>query len=289
MEIRDNGPAIGAMLVANAAFLLNDTLVKFSSDNLPLGQMIFVRGAICIVLLAIVCQVTGVFRSARLLIHPMVLLRTLAEVCATLLYLTALMRMPIANATSILQALPLVVTAAAAIFLKAPVGWRRWTAIGVGLTGVMLIIRPGFEGFDAWALVALAGVMFMAIRDLSTRQMPEEIPTYGVSLMTAVGVTIMGAGLSVSEGWQPMALQDYLSLSGAAGFILFGYIFIILAMRSGDISVVAPFRYSAVLWALAIGFLVWGEVPDAMTIIGTTIIILTGIYSFWRERRLSGG
>lgn len=289
MEIRDNGPAIGAMLVANAAFLLNDTLVKFSSDNLPLGQMIFVRGAICIVLLAIVCQVTGVFRSARLLIHPMVLLRTLAEVCATLLYLTALMRMPIANATSILQALPLVVTAAAAIFLKAPVGWRRWTAIGVGLTGVMLIIRPGFEGFDAWALVALAGVMFMAVRDLSTRQMPEEIPTYGVSLMTAMGVTIMGAGLSVSEGWQPMVLQDYLSLSGAAGFILFGYIFIILAMRSGDISVVAPFRYSAVLWALAIGFLVWGEVPDAMTIVGTTIIILTGIYSFWRERRLSGG
>ncbi|WP_289033451.1 DMT family transporter [uncultured Roseibium sp.] len=289
MEIRDNGPAIGAMLVANAAFLLNDTLVKFSSDNLPLGQMIFVRGAICIVLLAIVCQVTGVFRSARLLIHPMVLLRTLAEVCATLLYLTALMRMPIANATSILQALPLVVTAAAAIFLKAPVGWRRWTAIGVGLTGVMLIIRPGFEGFDAWALVALAGVMFMAVRDLSTRQMPEEIPTYGVSLMTAMGVTIMGAGLSVSEGWQPMVFQDYLSLSGAAGFILFGYIFIILAMRSGDISVVAPFRYSAVLWALAIGFLVWGEVPDAMTIVGTTIIILTGIYSFWRERRLSGG
>ncbi|MBS8258914.1 DMT family transporter [Roseibium polysiphoniae] len=277
------------MLVANAAFLLNDTLVKFSSDNLPLGQMIFVRGAICIVLLAIVCQVTGVFRSARLLIHPMVLLRTLAEVCATLLYLTALMRMPIANATSILQALPLVVTAAAAIFLKAPVGWRRWTAIGVGLTGVMLIIRPGFEGFDAWALVALAGVMFMAVRDLSTRQMPEEIPTYGVSLMTAMGVTIMGAGLSVSESWQPMVLQDYLSLSGAAGFILFGYIFIILAMRSGDISVVAPFRYSAVLWALAIGFLVWGEVPDAMTIVGTTIIILTGIYSFWRERRLSAG
>ncbi len=275
------------MLVANAGFLINDSLVKVASDNLPLGQMIVVRGVITMVLLAVVCHVTGVFRNARHLVHPKVLIRMMAEVKATLLYLTAIMNMPIAKATAILQALPLIVTAGAAIFLKAPVGWRRWSAVGVGFFGVLLIIRPGFAGFDAWALVALAGVFAMAVRDLTTRKMPTEISTFGVSLMTAVGVTVMGAGLSTTTGWKPMTMGDLAALSGAAAFILIGYVFIIAAMRSGDISVVAPFRYSAVLWALGLGFLIWGEVPDSMTVLGTVIIIATGIYTFLRERRLS--
>ncbi len=289
MDFRDNGRAILAMLVANGAFIINDSLMKMTSDHLPLGQMIFVRGAICVLLLAGICYFTGTFREVALLIHPKVLLRALAEVMATAFYLTALLHIPIANATSILQVLPLIVTAGAAIFLKAPVGWRRWTAIAVGFSGVMLIIRPGFEGFDAWSLVTLTGVLFMAVRDLTTRQMPPEISTYGASLITSIGVTILGGGLAVVHGWEPMLPSDVFALSGAAGFILFGYIFIILAMRSGDISVVAPFRYSGVLWALALGFLIWGDVPDLMTIIGTAIIILTGIYTFFREQRVSQG
>ncbi|WP_417667017.1 DMT family transporter [Roseibium sp.] len=287
MDFQDNKRAIVAMLVANGAFIINDAFVKIVAAALPLGQIIFLRGLVTIVLLSAVCAVTGVFANWRRLSHPKVLIRSLAEVVATLLYLKALMHVPIANATAILQALPLIVTAAAAVFLGAPVGWRRWCAVGVGLVGVLCIVRPGFEGFDAWALVALAGVFAMALRDLMTRQMPAEIPTFGVGLVTAVGVTIMGSGLMASEGWQPLALTDFLWVCSAAGFVLFGYVFIILAMRSGDISVVAPFRYSMVIWALGLGFVIWGEVPDFMTVVGTLIVISTGLYTFLRERRLS--
>lgn len=282
-----NGRAIAAMLVANAAFIINDSLVKLVSDALPLGQIIFLRGLMTAVIIAIICHFTGVFRSWRGLIHPLVLLRTGAEVCSTVLYLTALMQMPIGNITSILQALPLVVTAAAAVFLKAPVGWRRWTAILVGFLGVVLIVRPGLEGFNAWSLLALAAVMFMAVRDLATRQMPPTVPTFGVALSATIGVAALGGVMTFAEDWQPMTAASLALLAGATGFIAVGYVFIILAMRSGDISVVAPFRYSSVLWALGLGYFIWREVPDLLTVAGTVIVVLTGIYTFLRERRLS--
>lgn len=287
MDLMGNGRAITAMLVANAAFIINDSLVKVVADELPLGQIIFLRGVMTALIMAVVCHFTGVFRNWRGLVHPLVLLRTFAEVGSTVLYLTALMQMPIGNITSILQALPLVVTAAAAIFLKAPVGWRRWTAILVGFCGVVLIVRPGLEGFNAWSLLALAAVMFMALRDLATRQMPATVPTFGVALATSIGVAVLGGTMSLTEGWAALNVTSLALLLGATGFVTVGYIFIILAMRSGDISVVAPFRYSSVLWALGLGYFIWREVPDLMTVAGTIIVVLTGIYTFLRERRLS--
>lgn len=287
MEFRENSRAIAAMMLAMAGFILNDTLVKLTSESLPLGQIILVRGAISIVLLGIVCQVTGVFRQIRVLLHPTVAIRAFAELMATVIYLSALFHMPIANATAILQALPLAVTAAGAVFLKIHVGWRRWLAIAVGFAGVLLIVRPGLEGFDAWALLALAGVGFMALRDLITREIPKTAPTFGVALTTIVAVTVLGLGLTVADGWQPMQPSAYLYLSGAACFVLIGYVFIIIAMRTGDIAVVAPFRYSIILWALALGYLTWGDIPDMLTGVGTVIIVATGIYTFFREQRLA--
>lgn len=285
MDVRDNGHAILAMMLAMAGFILNDVLVKLSAPHLPLGQIILVRGLICIVLMAGVCQITGAFRHFRHLCHKTVALRTLAEIMATLLYLSALFHLPIANATAILQALPLVVTAGSAVFLKAHVGWRRWTAIGVGFAGVLLIVRPGVEGFNAWSLLAVSAVFFMATRDLTTKSMPKAVPTFGVAFFAVLGVTALGLGMTVVEGWQPMEAMSIFYLTGAAGFILIGYIFIIVAMRSGEISIVAPFRYSIVVWALCLGYFVWGDVPDTLTLLGTIVIVLTGIYTFFREQR----
>ena len=141
----ENGRAIAAMLVSMAAFILNDTFVKLASDALPIGQIILVRGLICILLIAVFGYFTGVFKSVPLLFRPAVLVRAVAETASTILYLTALFQLPIANATAILQALPLVVTAGAAVFLRSAVGWRRWCAISVGLGGVLIIVRPGLE------------------------------------------------------------------------------------------------------------------------------------------------
>ncbi len=287
MEKHGQGPAIAAMLVAMAGFILNDTLVKMASDDLPLGQIIFVRGMICIVALGMAGYATGLFKNVSVLLHPAVLIRAGAETAATLLYLTALFRLPIANATAILQVLPLVVTAGAAIFLKSPVGWRRWAAISVGFLGVLLIIRPGVDGFNSYSLVALAGVGCMAVRDLATRQLPADVPTLGVALVSFIAVTLLGAGLTVSNGWVPVSPAGFAFLSGAAVFVLAGYVFIILAMRLGEIAVVAPFRYSIVIWAIVIGYLVWNDIPDGVTLAGIAVVIISGTYSFFRERKLN--
>lgn len=287
MDFRENSKAIIAMMLAMLGFIVNDTLVKVVSERLPLGEIMFVRGIIAIVFVLALSAATGALSQFRHLAHKTVPLRAAAEICATILYLTALFRMPIANVTAILQALPLVVTAAAAIFFAAPVGWRRWSAIGVGFSGVLLIVRPGLEGFDSWALVALGGVFCMAVRDLSTQRMPKNVPTLGVTAATLAGVATVGLVLSTRETWLMPTGYEFALLVGAALFINIGFSFIIIAMRTGDISVVAPFRYSIILWAIALGYLVWGDVPDFMTLAGTTIIVATGIYSFFRERKLA--
>ncbi|MEP3047485.1 MAG: DMT family transporter [Roseibium sp.] len=287
MEARNNGRAIAAMLLAMAGFILNDALVKLSADALPLGQIILVRGIVSIILIALVCYATGVFKSVSQLRQPAVLVRAAAETSATVCYLTALFHLPIANATAILQALPLVVTAGAAIFLKSKVGWRRWTAIAIGFAGILIIVRPGLEGFNAFSLLALAGVACMAVRDLATQQVPKDVPTFGVALVSFIAVTTLGAGLTVVDGWQAMSLETFGLLCGASVFIIVGYIFIIIAMRSGEIAVVAPFRYSIVIWAIGLGFFVWGDVPDGWTLLGTGIVIVMGIYTFFREQRIA--
>ena len=285
MIASDNTKSILAMMLAMAGFILNDAMAKLVSDDLPLGQIIFVRGCFCLVFMFAACQVTGVFRKAQHLANPYVSLRALAELFATLLYLSALFRMPIANATAILQILPLAVTAGAAMFLKSPVGWRRWTAIVVGFTGVLFIVRPGLEGFNSWSIVALIAVFCMAGRDLATRKLPADVPTLGVALVSFIGVSVFGGILTIWDGWQPVSLQNMVYLAGSAVFIVIGFIFIIIAMRGGDIAVVAPFRYTIVLWALLLGYVVWGDIPDAFTLFGTIVIVSTGVYTFFRERR----
>ena len=272
-------------MIAMMGFIFNDAFVKLVSDRLPLGQIMFVRGLMAMALLLIVCVANGSIRRFNRLVDKWVGVRVVAEVTATCFYLSALFNMEIANTTAILQALPLLVTAAAAVFLGAPVGWRRWTAILVGFGGVLLIVRPGLDGFTVWSLVALTGVLFMVLRDLATKLLPSDVPTLGVSFATLVGVCLMGLVLSVGEDWRVPSWRDLLYLAAAAGFILVGFVSIIAAMRMGDISVVAPFRYSIILWAILIGYVVWGDVPDLATLAGIAILVSTGLYSLMRERR----
>jgi len=283
--MQENGRAIAIMMIAMMGFIFNDSFVKLVSDRLPLGQIMFIRGLFALALLLVICIANGSIRRFSRLANKWVGVRVFAEVSATCLYLTALFNMPIANATAILQALPLLVTAGAAIFLGAPVGWRRWTAVTVGFCGVLLIVRPGLAGFDAWALVALAGVMFMMLRDLSTNVLPKDVPTLGVSFATLLGVCLMGLVLSLGEDWLVPTWRELAYLATAAGFILVGFVSIIAAMRMGDLSVVAPFRYSIILWAILIGYVVWGDVPDGPTLAGIAILVGTGLYSLMRERK----
>ncbi|MCB1487387.1 MAG: DMT family transporter [Bauldia sp.] len=286
---RETLRGIVAISACNLLFLINDTMIKLASSEMPLGELLFIRGIFATSLLVPIVIWTGAHRDIGMLWNLGLLLRLLAEILGAILFLFALFHIPIANVNAILQVVPLMVTACAAIFLGDEVGWRRWLAIALGFLGVLIVIRPGFEGFNVYSLVALASMVFITLRDMTTRMMPRHLPALLVALATSVAVGLTGPalGLATGETWSWPSARGFSLMAASAVFLIGGYLTAVDFMRHGDIAVIAPFRYSVVVWAIIVGFVVWGEVPDLMMIIGTTIIIATGIYAFQRERRLA--
>ncbi len=275
------------MCLSMAAFTVNDTFMKSVTQSLPLFQAIALRGAIAVAGLGLLAVATGAFRH-RLSRQDqlLILARSLADVAATILFLTALLHMPLANLSAILQALPLAVTLAAALVYGDRIGWRRMTAILIGFAGVMVIIRPGTEGFDRYALLGLGSVACVVVRDLTVRRLQGHIPTALVALGAAVAVAAMGwIGVAV-EGWQPMQGTQSGQILGAGLFLIVGYLSSVTAMRHGDIGLVAPFRYTSLLWAIVLGFLAFGNLPDFWTLAGSAIVVAAGIFTLLRERAI---
>ena len=273
------------MAISMAGFTFNDALTKIVIADMNAAQVMFVRGMFATALVGLLAWRAGVLSSLASLRRPLVAIRALAEVGSTLCFLAALAYMPLANVSAILQALPLAVTMGAAVFLREPVGWRRWSAILVGFVGVLIIVRPGFDGFNAYSLLVLLCVAFCALRDLVTRSIPDEIPSLAISFATAVFVTATGCALILPYGgWTPLTVSNTSLLLGAAALVIVGYQFIIMAMRAGDISFVAPFRYTALVWAILLGIIMFGEVPDTAMIIGACVVVCSGLYTLYRER-----
>jgi len=281
------GNARGAalMTLSMAGFVLNDALMKHLFETAPLFQAMLIRGVVATALLAVIAAGQGalaprVLRADR----PLMALRTLGEVGATVCFLTALSLMPIANAMAVLQALPLTVTLAAALLLREPVGWRRWLAIGVGFLGVAIMLRPEAGGFDAHGLWALAAVGCMTVRDLATRRLSAGAPSAFVALLTAAAITLIGGVVTAFQPWTPVTAGDVALLAAAAVFLLVGYLAGVTAMRAGEIGFVSPFRYSVLLWALLIGWAVFGETPTPTMLLGAAIVAGAGVYTLYRER-----
>lgn len=285
--LADNSRGIIMMVLSNLAFMINDTWIKLASDGLPTGQILFIRGIFAFALILVLVFATGTHRQWRAACDKLLAWRTVGEIGATVLYLYALFNMPIANVSAIGQIVPLMTTAAAAVFLAEPVGWRRWTAIAVGFFGVMLIMRPSVSGFDIYSLAALASMGFITLRDLVTREFKPGMPTLLVIAVTAAAVMTTGAAMSVTEVWPEPEIWQWMLLAAAAVLLVGGYGASILAMRYGAMAVVAPFRYSGILFAVVLGYMVWGDVPDALTLVGTLIVVATGVYTFKREMRLA--
>lgn len=286
--ISDNARGALLMMAAMAGFTLNDTFLKALSDELPLYQALFLRGVATTLFLYLLARGTG---ALRLGLAPrdwgLVGLRTGAEIAAAWFFLTGLFNMPLANATAILQSLPLAITLAGALFLGEPVGWRRLSAIAIGFAGVMLIVRPGAEGFTVYSLYILVAVACVTLRDLSTRRLSSGVPSLTVALAGSAGVTLFGAAGSLGGAWAPISPFAALQLLGATVFVILGYVCSVLTMRTGDLGVVALFRYTGLLWALVLGLAVFGDWPDALTLAGAAIVTATGIFTLWRERRLA--
>ena len=273
------------MAVAMAGFTLNDSITKAVSSEIHFGQVMLVRGLFAIVLIAGFAFQQRAVRPLRTLMMKPVALRVFGEIGGTISFMAAITHLPLANTSAIFQALPLVITLGAALVLGEPVGWRRWSAIVAGFIGVIIIVRPGIEGFNQFALLALVSVVFCAIRDLATRQIPAQIPSLFITSVTTVIIAATGAAILVPlGGWTPVSGRALGLLALAAVLLLIGYQCVIMALRTGDISAVAPFRYTALLWAMLLGYLVFGDRPDAMMVTGASIIVLSGLYAFYRER-----
>jgi drug/metabolite transporter (DMT)-like permease len=273
------------MAVSMAGFAANDTMTKFASASMNMAEVMLIRGLFATVLIALLAWSRRAVAAPRQALDPMVALRAVAEVLATVTFLVALAHLPLATTSAVLQALPLAVTMGAALVFGEQVRWRRWAAIAVGFAGVLIIVRPGAAGFNAFALLALVSVGFCAVRDLATKRLPEHIPTLLVSTVTSALVTVSGALLvAPMGGWRPVSAESLGLLAAAAVLLLIGYQFIIMAMRTGQISFIAPFRYTALLWSIALGFLAFGDVPDGPMMLGATIIVGSGLYALYRER-----
>jgi drug/metabolite transporter (DMT)-like permease len=273
------------MAVSMAAFTTNDSITKVVSSEMNFGQVILVRGLFAILLVAAFAWYQGALRPLQTLMIKPVALRVVGEIGGTIAFMTALAHLPLANTSAILQALPLAITLGAALIFGEPVGWRRWSAIAAGFIGVLIIVRPGFAGFSYYSLFALVSVAFCTLRDLATRRIPAKIPSLFITLLTTVTVTSAGGVILVPlGGWSPPSSAALGLQALAAVLIVIGYQCIISALRTGDISAVAPFRYSALLWAMMLGYVVFGDVPDAMMVTGAAIIVASGLYAFYRER-----
>lgn len=288
MPLSENTRGALLMMGAMAAFTLNDTFFKTLSGEMPLFQAIFLRGVVVSFLMYFMVRWNGALRkSVPRKDWGMIALRTFGELGATVFFLTALFHMPIANVTAILQSLPLVLTLVGAVLFGEKVGWRRYVAIMVGLLGVLIIVRPGGEGFSIFSLYAVIAVGFVVIRDLSTRRLSSTTPSILVAFVGAVANTIMGGVVTLTVDWVTVAPEAYVTLSIAAVFIIAGYTLSVMVMRVGQIAVVTPFRYTGILWAIALGYFVFDDFPDQWTLLGSAIVVGMGIYTFYRERKIA--
>jgi drug/metabolite transporter (DMT)-like permease len=275
------------MMICMGAFVLNDAFVRLAGDTLPLGQILFFRGLITTFVLVIAAWYAGIFRIQVSQEDKLkVVVRSIIEGLTAYFFLTAVLHMPFANVTAILQILPMTVTLAAAFVFKETVGRFRTTLILIGFIGVLFIIKPSVNGFNVYSFYALIAVFLITLRDLITRKLSTEVHTLLPTVSASFGVLLFSIILMFNTPFQSLDIQNSFFILMAAFFIIFGYYTAVLVMRSGEISFISPFRYSAILFALIIGFVFFEEIPDNQAFLGMLIIATSGIVLLFRNKKI---
>lgn len=280
-----NRHGVAWMVLAMACFIVNDALVKWVSQSLPAAQLIFVRGVAATLLVLAVMRASAVPLRPPAGAGPWLPVRAGVDALATFAYLVSLFHLPLANATAINMASPLFITLFAVAWLGERVSAGRWLAIGAGFAGVLMVIQPQASGFNAYAWLCLLATGLHALRDLATPRIPRVVPSLQITLATALAVTLMAGLGSLVQGWQPMDGRQLGLLASAAVFLAAGYQGVILATRRASLSVVAPFRYSALLMAVVLGWVGWGEVPNALALAGIAAVVAAGVVLLRRPSR----
>ncbi|WP_299863656.1 DMT family transporter [uncultured Roseobacter sp.] len=284
----DNLRGAAFMVVAMLGFAIEDMLIKLMAAALPVGQIIGMLGLGSAALVSVILIVQRQPLFTRAMLTPAIALRAFGELIGTMGFVTAIALTPLSSASATLQATPLFVTLGAALFLQEAVGWRRWSAILVGFIGVLMIIRPGMEGFSWLSLFAVQGVIGLGIRDLATRRVPQETSTMQLSFLAFLVLIPAAALLMWINGTSlvPLSPANWIYFTIALLIGIVAYYGIVAAMRIGEVSFVTPFRYSRILFALIIGISVFEERPDFLTLLGAAIIVGSGLYTLWRERNV---
>lgn len=281
-----NRKGIIAMSLAMGLFIANDALVKYVSASLPAAQLIFIRGLFATTLLLVAAMAMGALRpdalaradAWRQLTQRPVLARAALDAFATMAYLTSLFHLPIGNASAINMASPMFIALYAAIAWREQVSAGRWLAIAGGFGGVLLIVQPTADGFNAWSLMCLFATLLHTARDLITRRIALTVPSILITLTTSSAVVLLTGPWSLLQGWEPVNTMQLGLLAGASVFLSAAYYMVIVGMRSGELSLVAPFRYTALVYALALGWIVWGDVPDALAWSGIILMVGAGLF-----------
>jgi drug/metabolite transporter (DMT)-like permease len=281
LQSRPNEYGIVMMSLSMAVFIVNDTLMKWVCETLPAFQGLFLRGVASTLMILGIAWRLGTLSPLKNAWnhyrHPTVQKRALFDAMATSLYMSALFHLPIANATAINMFTPLFMVLIASSVLSEKVSGKRWFLIGLGFVGVLFIVQPDQDGFNAWAWVCVAGTVFQAIRDLTTRYIPKDTPPLIISISNAASVTVLTGLFSLFQGWQAFGFNQFLGLLGAAACLSLAHYLLILATRSGDISLIAPFRYSGLLFALISGFVIWGDWPNLLAWLGIVLLVFAGL------------
>lgn len=278
-----NQRGILAICGCMASYTVNDVLVKQILRAYPVGEVIFVRGIMSVILIGGVVLALRHAQQLRASITGLMATRSVCDGLSTACFIAALAHMPLANLAAVLQIAPLLITALSVLFYRETVGWRRWTAIGIGFAGALLVIKPVPSAFDGWAIVGAGSALFAALREMQTRNIDRSVPTIVIAFWGAVAITVFGGTFAVSEEWRTLAPGDLAQLFVASIFVGIAIYLMALGFRGVDLSVVAPFRYSYLLTSAVGGYLVFRELPDGLSALGAALIVGSGLYMLHRE------
>lgn len=282
----DNFKAAVLMSLAMVLFAVDDAFTRSVAGQAGAGTLLIFHGGTAALVFGLLVARSGRPITRDILTDPLVVARTVGDLVAAAFFLSALLAMPLANASSILQAHPLVVTLGAALFLGERVLWRRYAGIAVGFLGVLIVIRPGAEGFSAASLYVVLSVLGLALRDLATRRVDSRHSTLAIAFIVSVALVPTGVAVTlVAPGEGTLDAGAVSRILVGSLFGMAGYYAVTNAARYGEVSAIAPFRYVRLVAAAAIGFVVFGERLDAATLFGSLLIVGAGLYTFHRERR----
>lgn len=275
------------MVTASGLLTVNDAMVKWLTQGFPVGQVMSLRGVFVIAIVVIWARLRRRTSQLRVTNWGLQLTRGALMAISTFLFVTALSLMPIADAIAIAFAGPVIATALAAVVLKEPVRWRRWSAIGVGFTGVVVMLRPTPDLVRLVAIVPLLAAFVGAFRDIVTRRMGTGGESTPAIMLISTSVVTLAGLTTIPLGWMPVAMGELGLFIASALLIAFAQALMIDAFRLGEVGLVGPFKYTSLVWAVLLGLVVWGDLPDVWTWTGSALVVGSGLYIWRREVTLA--